>query len=332
MDTQIKNSIINEYINGEKLTVLFKKYHTSYKTVSKILDEAGIDHSRSAQKKGVPQPKNMRILTPDEEKLVCQIYQEKKRIVDCEKAINGGQDVVRRCLQKYGLYRTQSEAIRSNPQNQRKYFVKDDYFDEENERMAYILGFLAADGCIRKDTNEIKLSLSSVDKTFLEELQVEIGGSPVSDYITNKGFAVSTWRLTSKHIKDQLRKYGIVPQKTFTFSFPKHLEKKYWRDFIRGYFDGDGSVSTAGASAIRFQVCSATPSTLETMVDFFEEQGIPRVSILCDKNSRKHPLYYFQYSSISTRKIYEILYYENCLCLSRKREKYEQLLSRNLKK
>ena len=331
MDTQTKQSIIDEYINGEKLTVLFKKYHTSYKTVSKILDEAGIDHSRATRKKGIPNLKNMRILSSEEEKIVCQVYKKTQKARECEKVIHAGQDVIRRCLQKYGLYRTQTEAVRNNPQNQRKYFVKDDYFDEENERMAYVLGLLAADGCVRKDSNEIKLSFSSIDEDFLKILQTEIGGCPVSNYITNKGFSVSTWRLTSKHIKEQLGKYNIVPQKTFTFSFPQNLNKKYWKDFIRGYFDGDGSISTAGSSAIRFQICSATRSTLETMIDFFEEQGVPKISILC-RRTGKNPLYYFQYSSVSTRKIYEILYYENCLCLPRKEKKYKQLLTRNLKK
>ena len=214
-------------------------------------------------------------------------------------------------------------------QNQRKYLVNDNYFDIENERMAYLLGFLASDGTVRKNSNEIKLSLSSIDKDILLEFQKEVGGRPVKDYLTQEGFETSTWAFTSEHIKKKLAEYNIVPQKTFTFSFPKKLDKKYWRDFIRGYFDGDGSISSAGSSAIRFQICSATKEVLETIVDFFEEKGIPRACIM--QTQRVHILYYFQYSSVPTRQIYDILYYDNCWCLSRKREKYEQLLTRNLK-
>ena len=40
---------------------------------------------------------------------------------------------------------------------ERKYLVNDNYFDIENERMAYLLGFLASDGTVRKNSNEIKL-------------------------------------------------------------------------------------------------------------------------------------------------------------------------------
>lgn len=329
MDTQKEKNIINDYVNGLSLKGIFEKYHVSYKTVSRILDGQGIDHSRK-RRKGQPNIKNMRALTLEEEKLVCETYQNSGRADLCCKAISSGQDVVRRCLKKYGLYRTASEAIKQSPQNQRKYPVKDDYFDTENEQMAYLLGFLASDGTVRKDSNEVKLTLSSIDRDILLKFYSEVGGRPIKDYITQDGFETSTWEFTSQHIKERLAFYNIVPQKTFTFSFPKHLDKRYWRDFIRGYFDGDGSVSSAGQSAIRFQICSATKEVLETIIDFLAENGIPRTSILQTK--RIHTLYYFQYSSIPTRQIYNILYYDNCLCLNRKKEKYEQLLTKNLKK
>lgn len=329
VDTQTKEYIANDYINGMKLTDIFKKYHTSYKTVVKILDERGIGHSRS-KIPGTPNIKNQRILSLEEENLVCETYKKTGRITDCCKAIASGQEVVRRCLMKYNLYQTHSEAMKRLPQNQRKYPVKDDYFNVENSEMAYILGLLAADGSVSKKENEIKLSFSSIDKDFLIMLQEKIGGRPIKSYITQDGFEVSSWCFTSKAIKDKLAFYNIVPEKTFVFTFPKHLCKDYWKDFIRGYFDGDGSISTAGPSAIRFQICSATKDVLEVIIDYFEEYGIKKPNIQIKQG--KNPIYYFQYSSVPTRKIYDILYYENCLCLPRKARKYKELLYRNLKK
>lgn len=141
---------------------------------------------------------------------------------------------------------------------------------------------------------------------------------------------MSSWVLTSKQIKDRLSYYNIIPQKTFTFTFPKQLKKEYWRDFIRGYFDGDGSISSAGQSAIRFSLGSATKDVLEVIIEFFEENGIPKPTIYIRQG--KKPFYYFQYSTVPTRKIYDILYYDNCLCLPRKQEKYKELIVRNLKK
>lgn len=170
MDTQTKEKIVEDYKNGLKLTDIFKKYHTSYQTVVKILDDKHIEHSRSARKKSVPNLKNRRNLTPEEEKKICEIYKKTGRVADCCLELRAGQDVIRRCLKKYNLYRTSTEATRMAPQNQRKYSVKDNYFDKENPRMAYLLGLLAADGCVRKNTNELKLSFSSIDRDFLVAL------------------------------------------------------------------------------------------------------------------------------------------------------------------
>ena len=330
MDSQLAKDIIKSYTNGMTFKQISNIYHVSYKTARKLLDAEGIEHSRKARTNKNFKVKNKRILTPEEEKLVCETYRSAKRVVDCCKVVSCRQNTVRECLKKYDLYRTHAESVRENPQNQRKYPVNDNYFDVENERMAYLLGFLAADGCVRKESNEIKVSLSAVDKEFLEIFYSEIGGHPVKSFTTQEGFDVVSWSCTSKHIKEQLKKYNIIPQKTFNFSFPRNLDKKYWRDFIRGYFDGDGSVSTAGPSAIRFQICSATKDVLETIINFFEENEIPRVSIMTREG--KHPLYYFQYSTVSTRKIFNILYYKGCLSLPRKKEKYEQILYKNLKK
>lgn len=230
----------------------------------------------------------------------------------------------RNCIQKYDphfLY----------PQNKRKYKVNDFFFDKEGPEMAYILGLLASDGTIRKNSNEVKLTLCAEDYNFLCDLQKLVGGRPIKIYEDNKGYKNATWEFTSQHIKEKLAEYNIIPEKTFKLVFPKKLNKKYWIDFIRGYFDGDGSISTAGPHAIRWQLCSATKSILETIVNFLEEEyNIPKTSILTRQQNK--PLYYCQYSSIPTRKIYHVLYSENCLYLPRKRKKFEEIYSINLKK
>lgn len=336
MTQEEKLNIVEDYTkNGLTLVKIQNKYSHSYKTVKKILDEYNVPHTKQnnihkLRGKG-SNIKNQRILTSEEEKIVCDTYKKYGTVKACEEAISSGQDVVRRCLQKYNLYRPQKEIYQYLPQNQRKYWVNDNFFSSENSEMAYIMGFIAADGSIRKNLNELKIGLSAVDKPFLEMIASKIGGRPIKEYTTNTGYDCVNWVATSKKIKDDLAKYNIVPNKTFTFTFPKNLNKKYWLDFIRGYFDGDGSVSTAGPHAIRWQLCAANKDVLETVINFFyEEYDIPKVSIL--EAMRKHALYYIQYSSTSTRKIYDIFYPEGSLYLPRKKEKFEQLYELNLKK
>lgn len=220
-----------------------------------------------------------------------------------------------------------SEAATISNQIRRKYSVNDNYFDEENPNMAYYLGFIAADGTVSKDGNQIKIGLSSVDKNFLERMREELSiEKEIFTYETANGFSVSELSFTSARIKQKLAEYNIVPRKTYSFSFPTKLDRKYWIDFIRGYFDGDGSISTAGPHAIRFQICAHKREVLETIVNFFyEEYNIPKVNIQIAQRE-KNNLYYFQYSTSSTKEIYNKLYYPNCICLPRKYEKYTALI------
>ena len=91
-------------------------------------------------------------------------------------------------------------------------------------------------------------------------------------------------------------------------------------------------MSTAGNNAIRWQLCSAAPDVLEKVVNYFYDRyKIEKPSILTQP--RKAPIYYIQYSSVPTRQIYHALYYkEDLLYLPRKKEKFEQIYSKNLKK
>ena len=239
-----------------------------------------------------------------------------------------GERIVRRVLLENKIHiRSRGEAAIVSNIQRRQFNVDDNYFSTENSNMAYLLGFLASDGTVDKKNNRIKIGLSSIDKEFLVKIKEELKyEGDILNYITSNGFSVSELTFTSQQIKKDLARYNIVPNKTFTFKFPKNLNKKYWIDFIRGYFDGDGSVSTAGNNAIRWQICSATKNVLETIVDFFyEEYHIKKVSIL-EQSRKNNTLYYFQYSTNAAKEIFSILYKKNSLKLPRKYLKFKELI------
>lgn len=232
--------------------------------------------------------------------------------------------IVKKILQEYKIpIRDFAHAATVSNIN-RAYNINHDYFKTESSNMAYILGFLASDGTVRKNSNQIKLTLATKDREIIEKIKEELHfDGNINDYISGNGFFNSTIEFTSKEIKEDLKLYNITPQKTFTFNFPQRLNKKYWIDFIRGYFDGDGCISTAG-SAIRFQICSATQNVLENIVNFlYEEYSIPKVKLYIRKGLNN--LYYIQYSTNPTKDIFKILYYPNCLCLDRKYKIFQNL-------
>ena len=261
-------------------------------------------------------------MTIEIEQQIIKDYESKTMFIKdiCSK-YNISNYIFNRILKKYKIEKYDPHFL--YPQNQRKFPLNEDFFFVQTPEMAYILGILAADGTVRKCSNEVKLTLCAEDKDYLQSLQRLIGGTPIKEYTDSKGYKNVTWTFSSKKIKDELATYNIVPQKTFTFTFPLKLEQKYWIDFIRGYFDGDGCVSTAGKNAIHWQLCSKNKDVLEKTLSFFEEEyNIPKVNIY----KRQDGLYYFQYSTNATRKIYEFLYTDNCLYLPRKKEKFQKIV------
>ena len=46
-------------------------------------------------------------------------------------------------------------------------------------------------------------------------------------------------RVNSGEMVEDLIKQGCIQRKTFTIDYPK-ISEKFYKDFIRGYYDGDG--------------------------------------------------------------------------------------------
>jgi len=131
----------------------------------------------------------------------------------------------------------------------RIYNVNDNYFNKiDNEDKAYWLGFLMADGCIqeRPGQDRIQLVLAIKDKEHLDKYKSSLGfKGPVNDNQIKSGLFKGLWHsrvfITSQQLVNDLSKYGCVPRKSLTLKFPK-IDKILISHFIRGYFDGDGSV------------------------------------------------------------------------------------------
>lgn len=238
----------------------------------------------------------------------------KMPLIKCGKEFGISKAVVKRILQENNIH------IRTNGEVHRKYNANDSFFSTENADMAYILGFIAADGSISKNDNRIKIGLSTRDKNQLELIKSLMNiNYPIKDYINSKNYEVSELIWTCQQHKNDLAKYGIVPNKTYSLIFPKQLNKQYWRDFIRGYFDGDGCIT---GQKPEWKICAYRKEILETINDFFFENGIKKVEISKRKNEN---LYDIRYASlISLHKIYDLLYYSDDIpYLKRKKEKFD---------
>lgn len=136
-----------------------------------------------------------------------------------------------------------------------KYKFDENYFESiDNEHKAYWLGFLFADGCILemisggiKVPATIQISLSTVDIEIIEKFMQDIKLCKKIYFgeATCKNGKKPYCRIQvgSRKMCNDLVSYGCTPRKSQTLQFPiDYIPSDLIKHFIRGYFDGNGSV------------------------------------------------------------------------------------------
>lgn len=131
-----------------------------------------------------------------------------------------------------------------------KYKYQQDIFENiDTAEKAYWLGFLAADGCNyqREHNASIILNVHEKDIKHLEKFKKFCHtDAEIKSYIGYEGFSNQTpmckITLNSKKISNDLIDKGILPNKSLILQ-PPHILEEFYKPFILGYFDGDGSIS-----------------------------------------------------------------------------------------
>lgn len=110
--------------------------------------------------------------------------------------------------------------------------------------LAYAVGLLTTDGNLSGDGRHMTMRSSDIQllKTFKRCLGLEnkIARSKNDGWATRPSYRV---QFTRTQFYRWLLKIGLFPAKTYTIA-ALDIPNKYFRDFLRGHLDGDGSVST----------------------------------------------------------------------------------------
>jgi hypothetical protein len=224
----------------------------------------------------------------------------------------------------------------------RIYHCNDNYFNNiDTEKKAYILGFIIADGHISKE-NRLCFSNSIDDISIFEEIRSEISpNSKIHLKKYNQGAKTRKeqciLRIKSNILCEQLRdKYNICNNKTHDTKFTFNLDlipEELKVHFIRGFFDGDGSISfyeTKGTIFFNFSFISTSFNFVNQVAQLFENNF--KVKKVIRKIQGKTINWFtlrFDYDRHRAReiqKIYEFLYQDATIFLERKRIKFEKYL------
>ena len=142
-----------------------------------------------------------------------------------------------------GLVRS-NEKIRTKSQAIRKYQIDENVFDILTPEAVYWLGFLYADGGMTsagKNLFTIGLTVAEKDKLHLDKWAKFIGGGVrVIKRPDKKAYYCS---VTNKHLCHRLIELGVIQRKSLILKFPEWIDYSMAPDFMRGYFDGDGTIN-----------------------------------------------------------------------------------------
>lgn len=247
-DKQIEE-IIKLYRNGETPSIIGKQFGIANNSVTRILKRLNVDRNQ--------------LIRVNEEviKIIIEKYQNGISSETIGKDLNLNGTTICRILKRNNI------AMRPATENKRKLkLISENYFEIiDTEDKAYFLGFLYADGNTSKDyldkrgivrkKKAIKICLQAEDRDILEKISMTINGevrlrSSFGELHDGTLREYLTWVVYCKKMHQDLMRLGCPPAKTFNIRFPTSeiVPDHLLRHFVRGYFDGDGCISTTSPS------------------------------------------------------------------------------------
>jgi hypothetical protein len=158
----------------------------------------------------------------------------------------------------------------------KKYHFNENFFNTiDSSDKAYWLGFLMADGCNTGD--ELSIELSATDDIQLTKLKEALDANQKISYRWRGDSETVSLRLASRYFCQKLAKLGCTQRKSFTLQFPNEVPPHFIRDFIRGFFDGDGCIAIRadGKNKVWSIYSCSEPFIIRIKEEIEKETGIP---------------------------------------------------------
>lgn len=224
---------------------------------------------------------------------------------------------------------------RRNRSDYRVQLLDESYFTViDDERKAYWLGFLMADGFVSVCRHRagifyaLGLKLAASDIEHLERFKKDLKTTAdIVVFTTNYhpvGKKQARIQVYSKQLIEDLITHGCTPRKSLTLRFPTTVPEDMVQHFMRGYFDGDGSISFDKSTNSWYFGVEGTREFLSTYQDFL----IKNCDVSPTKLVRGHGRQLFSLRYAGNRQVKSILdwlYSEATVYLQRKFDRYKQV-------
>jgi len=145
-------------------------------------------------------------------------------------------------------------VVRDNRGGHNRKTVNVSFFKEWSPEMAYVLGFIYADGAVedcRESSRTCYLSMTNTDLRLLEKIR-DVMSSNHNIYVRKGGSVIirgrkynqkdcHVFRIGNKMMYQDLINIGLCPRKSLIIALPD-IPANLFNYFLRGYFDGDGCI------------------------------------------------------------------------------------------
>lgn len=219
-----------------------------------------------------------------------------------------------------------------------KYPVNINSFLNQDDVSYYLLGAYMTDGNVSTKKHHKRFSISSADLDWLESIRHYVAPTAPIRHSQNNNYELSN---SNQIMLDWLVSYGCVPNKSKILKINKEIPQEYYRDFVRGSIDGDGSISHCRYSKkkngkeyyynkIAVYLCGASKVFLEQVQSMIPESinsnllNIGRFNNLIKgrKVNSTCDIYRLCFNDSNARKLLDWLYYpDHTISLSRKMAK-----------
>jgi hypothetical protein len=204
----------------------------------------------------------------------------------------------------------------------KKYICNDNYFSAiDSHEKAYWLGFLAADGSVSKDDNEISIGLAYKDishiMAFKSIIQSDNKIYIYESTVNGKTYKCCKFCFYSAPMKIDLQNHNIVPNKSKTLELSKNIPKQFMNSYLLGIIDGDGSFYLDKENQMHFNIIGSKMEIEEIQSILIKNCSLNITKIQQEKRSKE--MWYLSYGGNgSLKRIVNYLYKNSPIYLERK--------------
>lgn len=228
--------------------------------------------------------------------------------------INVSKNKIGKLLKQYELSRGRGNYV--------TYIANHSFFENWSHNMAYCLGFIAGDGHVWKNRPLLSISIHMNDEEILKKIRDCI--SPQSKIRLNKNHNMIQITIHSVKIWNDLKKYSVTHDKTFNMSINFNIPDEFFGDYLRGFFDADGSIYFDKRRNGVYGRCSFVSASQKFLIDIHKKLGYGSF-----RSTHNGKYYALEISHSDALKLRDLMYKNNPnLKLDRKFNRFTTLSER----